>query len=278
MKYLRVITVVVIAFVFLAALAIGLGVIFAVKNINITIDSYTYSSGSEKAVSEITMYKDNFSDLYKGKLISSVSEDDIAQNLADWNADYTLTSFEKIMPCTINISMVERRETYIYYSEGEGVYNVYDSEGRFYRTAETQDAAMNGGDRDDVENSPNVELILPDESYVVLAASLGSAFHTSFKNELFKNDAPIRSTVEWIQIKDQYVAYNDTHDTKVIFHLRSGIEIEIYDYDLDLDAKMSAAYTVFEGLDAEQKLTGYIHCLYNDSGTMTARYEPKREA
>ncbi|MCD8293932.1 MAG: hypothetical protein LUE27_01610 [Clostridia bacterium] len=266
MKYLRVITVVVITFIFLAALAVGIGVIFAVRNINITIESYTYGEDSETANEEIARYKENFMDLYKGKLINTVSEEDISKNLTDWNCDYTLTSFEKILPCTINITLLERRETYVY-DNGDGTYNVYDLDGALIRVADSEADTMNTtGDTP----SPNVMLSIPDESYVEEAAALGKAFQASF-SESFEKGAPIRSTVESIYIVERTSSYAGNN---VIFQLRSGIQVVIYDYEDYLLEKMTAAYSKFVQLDAESKLTGYIYCYYLNDGTLSSAYQP----
>ncbi len=274
MKSVRIITVISIVIIFLAALGIGLGVIFAVRNINVTIESYTYGSGSDTASGTISGFKDVFNEKYKGKLINTVSEEDIAADLAEWNCDYTLDSFEKKLPCTINITLLERRETYSYYSEADSLYYIYDMDGQLMRTAETEEEAMNGGDSETKANTPNVTLHIPDISYVEEAAALGKAFQSSFSAS-FEDGAPIRSTVEYIYIveKTGTLAGNN-----VIFQLRSGIQVEIYDYEEDLENKMSAAYDEFKGLDAESKLTGYIYCFYDNSGILKAAYQPSGKA
>ncbi|MCD8287053.1 MAG: hypothetical protein LUD50_07510 [Clostridia bacterium] len=268
MRYLRTITVVVIAFVFLAALAIGLGAIFAVRNINITIETYTETE--TEAEDEIAAYKAKFMDLYKGKLINRVSEEDIVSDLAGWDdCNYVLEadSFSKVLPCTINITLLERRETYVF-DNGDGTYNVYDIDGALIRVAESEAGIMNTTSG---EASPNVMLYIPDETYVETAAYLGKEFQTYFSAS-FDTGAPIRSTIEWIEIEDMHSAYLDS---KAIFHLRSGIEVQINSFDTDLETKMSAAYDVFKELGPEEKLTGYIHCMFNDDGILIAKYEPK---
>ncbi len=268
MKYLRVITVVVVTFIFLAALAIGLGVIFAVKNINVSIQCYTETE--EEATTEISLYKGTFLDLYKGKLISSVSEDDFAGYLTESNSNYTLSSFEKQLPCTINITLLERRETYVFQGE-DGSYNLYDLDGAYIRTAEDEDGIMNTtGDTP----SPNVMLYLPDESYVPEAASLGRAFHDFFSAS-FDENAPIRSTVESICIVERTASIAGNN---VIFQLRSGIQVMVYDYEDFLNEKMEAAYEQFKALSAVNKLSGYIYCFYDYSGQLNAAYQPSGKA
>ncbi len=245
----------------LGTIAIGLGVIFAVKNINVTIESYSYASGSTYAGDDLEYYEDAFQTAYKGKLMSAVSEEDVEQYLLDDDSSYVLDSFEKVLPCTINITLRERRETYLY-ANANGTYNVYDSTGRLLRVAADEDEAMNVSGVGDNENkSPNVILNIQSEDLVSVAAELGDVFQEFFADKYEDGSiSPIRSTVESITIEERT---SSLQGYNVIFKLRCGLSVEIYDYVDALETKMGVAYEKFTSLSAEQKLHGYIYCKYS---------------
>ena len=88
MKYLRKISVLIIAVVFVAAVAIGLGVIFAVKNVNVTLYSYSCTADSDASEAKISEFKTEILNKFRGKLISSVGEENVESALSDGNYYY----------------------------------------------------------------------------------------------------------------------------------------------------------------------------------------------
>lgn len=101
MKYVRKIIALLIGLVFFAAIVISLGMIFAVRNINVTM--ITYADAESEIYSESFNNAKTSLEVFKGESILFVGEKSVAGIVKDSN--YTLDSFEKKYPCTINISL-----------------------------------------------------------------------------------------------------------------------------------------------------------------------------
>ncbi len=241
MKYIRKITVALIIFIFFAALAIGAGVMFAVRNVNISYLDYGSENG--ETVSEM---KKSVLDNFRGTLISFVNEDDVKKCLPD---GYVLISFEKIYPCTLNFTVKERRE--VFAEKTESGYNIYDEDGEFLRNSESYFNKKDG--------APNVIIETADKYDTAHAAA-------SFK----RNFNSLRSSVEKI-IKTY--AQTSFDDDKCVFILRCGLKIEVKGNGL-FEEKLSRAAEVFATLSGEQKLGGTIYCYTAiDGNSVRATYE-----
>ena len=131
MKHLRKIGILIIAIIIAAAVAVGICVIYAVRNVNVTLLSYPDEEANLN--SEILAVKEEVLKKMRGRVISSISEEDVSLCLDD---DYFLESFEKVYPCTINITVQQRREVFAVYDGDNENYSVYDDSGKFLRTAE----------------------------------------------------------------------------------------------------------------------------------------------
>lgn len=258
MKYIRKIASLVIIFVLLASIVIGIGVIFAVKNVNVTLQSYAYAEDSEGAKAEIARYKSLILGEVRGTIIAFVGEEEVKEQIADSN--YTLISFEKVYPCTLNIVLCERKETYAVQS-GEGAV-IYDADGAYLRTATGADEALNP-----IDNAPNVYIEgAQTEEEVAFVATLGAVFE--------KNFAPLRSTVASISYQP---AQSQFAQSRVVFRLRCGLRVEIQDFETLADLKTVKAHEVFASLSGEDKLGGVIYSFnagegasatYNRNGTV----------
>lgn len=247
MKYIRKIASLIIIFVLIASIVIGIGVIFAVKNVNITLQSYAYDQDSENAQSEIASYKERILGELRGIIIAFVGEEDVKAAVGDGN--YTVVTFEKIFPCTLNVTICERKEAYAV-QKGAG-YTVYDAYGDYLRTAVDNREACNP-----IDGAPNV-LIRGAETdeEVKLVATLGRLFE--------KNFAPLRSTVESITLQ---LAQSQYAKNKIIYTLRCGLCVEVQDYTDFTEEKLKAAYREFEQLSGEAKLSGTIYCFRSGEG------------
>lgn len=238
MKYVRKIATLIIAFVLLASVAIGVGVVFAVKNVNVTLESYSYESDSEGAQAQISQYKGQILAKLRGSIISFVGESDVEEVMAD--SGYVLVGFEKVYPCTLNVTVRERRETYVVF---DGVkYIVYDDSGEFLRTVYDEVSAYNP-----VDNAPNVLVtgVTGDEDVQEVVA-LGNLFGEKF--------SALRSTVERITL-----VRNQFSKDSAVFYLRCGISVEIQDFTVGTEEKMDRAYAKFASLSGEKKLCGRIY-------------------
>lgn len=238
MDYLRKIMWLLMAVVFLISLAIGFGFIFAVKNVNITLESYRYSewesmSEAQSAVvkEEINEYKQLLLNKYRGTIIAFVNESDIEDCFE--TADCEFLSCEKVLPCTINIRLKERKE--VFAIAVDGGYDVYDLEGNRLRRSENL--------LSDLDDAPNILVEGQTDSELKDIAAATAIFAEKFSG--------LRAIVSKI-----FVSSTDTRNIQ--FHLRCGIIVRLVDYKSDTEQKMQAAYDVFASLTGEEKLSGTI--------------------
>lgn len=242
MKHLRKIIWLVIAVVFLASVIIGMGVIFSVKNVNVTLKSYSYSTWDEmtdeeerQALDEIDAIKQIVLNKYGGKLIGYVNEDELAASFGD--TVYVLESCEKVYPCTINITVKERREVFVI-SNLNGTYSTYDSLGVLMRSGLSADEATNN-----IDKAPNVFVYgASTNGQIANVASIASIFADKFSS--------LRSVVEKIDLQ--------ANTGNILFKLRCGISVYLTDYATLPDIKIQTVYNKFISLSGEEKLSGTI--------------------
>lgn len=243
MKYLTKIIWLVIGVVFLASVIVGIGVIFSVKNVNVSLESYSYKNWDdmdeaerESAQTTISALKEGVLGKCRGKLIGSVSDDKLTEYLKD--TGFSLGSCERVYPCTLNLVLKERRETFaVQTSSG---YSVYDENGEFLHTAETNVNSADG--------SPNVLINVP-EDLIKDVASVSGYFAKEF--------GALRSVVEKVET-------DSTLTENMEFYLKCGIKIRIVNYAEQAEGKMKAAYDKFMSLGGEDKTCGTIYAALRD--------------
>lgn len=235
-----------IGLVFFAALVISLGMIFAVKNINVKLITYADEYGESYSQTK------NSLNVFKGESIMFIGEENIAEAITD--SRYSIAAFEKIFPCTINVTLKERLETFAV-SVG-GFYSVYDSDGKFLRSS-VENANANDG-------SPNVELTgiaIENLSYI---AGIASCFKDNFK--------ALRSIVTSINLDSRPEVEGYTE--KLVFNMRCGLKIQIDDYTRYTNEKILSAYEKFCTLTDRQKLGGTLRSyrMGGEEGIINADY------
>lgn len=255
MKYIRKITALIIAVVLIAAVSIGIGVIFAVKNVNVTLYSCTCEADSEEATAKISELKTDILSEVRGKIISSVGGENISSAVKDKN--YNVVGFEKVYPCTINVTIKERRELFYTVSDAGGVYvyDVYDDDGSVMRIAESEAEAVNpdGVPNLLVESADGVDLL----QFSDKVAAVCAAFENTF--------GPLRSVCEKAVITFGL-------DDNFCFQLRCGVKVIVYKFSELTEEKISAAYGCFNALSGGKKISGEIHCYETDDKTVSASY------
>jgi hypothetical protein len=234
----------ILSIIFCAALIIGLGVILAIKNVNVEFIKYSSDENSENVLAEYEKSVSNFEKL-KGSNILFLTDDDVTKNISDGDVLY-VSSYEKVFPCTINIQIKERRECFAYKTD-DG-YNIYDETGATIRQAKTN---INLSD-----SSPNV-LIVGDISYVSKAAEICGYFKNSF--------SALRGLVESVEIEDSIIEKGSTFT----FNFYSGLKIVIADYNTLAEEKVKRAYDEYLTLSDSDKLRGAIRAVDKD-GTATS--------
>lgn len=241
MKYLRKIAYMLLVLIFIGSVIVGIGVILAVKNVNINIESYSYpyseweqmpEDEKSAAASKVEEFRKVVYDKYHGKLIGFVDDAELAHCFDE--SGYIFESCKKIYPCTLEITVKERRETFAV-PVGDGSYKTYDAIGEFLPD-----------DNDEVNNldgSPDVILSggSSDED-VVKIARIGSDFSKYF--------SALRAVVSKIELHSS--------EGYLQFDLRCGIKIHLADYANLTENKIRKAYEKFSALGGEEKLSGTI--------------------
>lgn len=251
MKYIRKIAYLLIAMLMVAAVALGMCIVFSVKNVNVSYINYADENDGDgvlAAQAAIAKVKARISDGCKGSLISTVDEESVRNYVG---GDYVLESFEKIYPCTVNVTIRERRETYAV-AFGGG-YRIYDGDGEFLRVDEANANLSDG--------APDVVLSgAADDNDIKVLANLGALFE--------KNFSSLRSAVEELKlIKEPSSLAQD----RFCFVLRCGLTVELRGLDSAED-KIVRAKNEFSKLTGEQKLSGKIYCYVTEDGRVLASY------
>ncbi len=230
MKYLRKFIAMMIGIIFFISAVICVGMIFAVKNINITLLTY-----EEDYTESYEQLKETLG-VFKGESILFVSDEQIVAAVED--SDYTVTACRKIYPCTVNVTLKERIETFAVSVGGQ--YSMYDSDGKYLRTAYENVNKKDG--------SPNVEVTGIAVEEIGDVAQIASVFKAEFST--------LRSTVVGIEIDTNPDI--ELYTEKLYFNLRCGLKIEIDDFSRRIDEKIKAAYEKFLTLTDRQKLGGTL--------------------
>lgn len=246
MKYLRKFIALILFAAFLASAVISVGMIFAVKNINVTL--LTYSEDSSESYAELKASLN----VFKGESILFIGSDDIVKAIEDSN--YTVASSEKIFPCTINVTLRERLETFAISVGGQ--FSMYDSDGKYLRR-DDENRNVNDG-------SPNVELTGVAVEEIGEIAEIAAIFKEKFSS--------LRSIVSSITLEanKNIEGYVD----KLFFNLRCGLKIEIDEYNEYTAEKLDKAYEKFVALSDRQKLSGTLRSYFfgGEDGEIRADY------
>lgn len=245
MKYISKVVWLVIAVVFIASVIIGIGVIFAVKNVNVSLDSYSFGNWEEmtdeergRAENVINGFESEVLKKFRGKLMGAVSAEALSECFA--GSDYVLESFEKDYPCTLNVTLKERRETFAFQTP-EG-YKVYDEDGGFFRIKDSL--------KNNIDGAPNVLVSANSEDKIKDVAEVSKYFAKSF--------SALRVMVDKITV-------DSTLNDNMQFYLKCGISVRIVDYSNRAEEKIKVAYAKFVSLSGEEKTSGTIIATLNGS-------------
>lgn len=227
MKYLRKIVVLILSVIFLASIVVGMCVIYAVKNVNVEFVKY-----SEEYLDEYETAKENLSKV-KGTSLLFLSEEDVKSYVS--SDHIVLLSFEKVYPCTVDVVIKERVETFAV-KTADG-YDIYDAEGAFIKNA--------ASNLNPIDGCPNVTLNIASDK---IAAAVETC------NYFDKYFSVLRGSVESVEIKDAAFGVDST----MTFRLFSGLSVVVIDYEVYPEEKIAASYNEFLKLTERQKVRGSI--------------------
>lgn len=235
MSHVRKIIALILTIIFVCAAAICAGIVFSVKNVNVSYIDYSgeYIDEYESSIQKLNAIK--------GTNILFLADGDV-RGCVD-GEHVRLVSYEKILPCTVNVVIAEKIETFAIYDGTK--YAVYDDGGEFVRFA--------NDNLNNVDQSPNILLENVADKDVKIVADALAKFKSRF--------GYARSFVEKISLGDSAV------NNRIIFNLRCGLTVEIAEYTTLLNEKMSAVYNKYCSLSESEKITGKILCYSLQSAT-----------
>ena len=228
MKYIRKVMAVGLAIIFLIALVIGTGVILSVRNVNVSFIEYSGDYSKEYAATRA-----NF-DKLKGSGLLFIDDEDIYGKVTATDV-LAVESYEKKFPCTVNIVLRERIETFTFKTDAG--YSVYDERGVLIRNGiETEP-------KNAVDGCPNVLLQCAENDTAELA-ELCADFGEKFGS--------LRRTVESVETS-RFPGLQILY-----FNLRSGLKIELHNWKTSGAQKVRKAFEEYEKRSEYGKLTGTI--------------------
>lgn len=230
MKHVRKLMALGLAIIFLIALVIGTGVVLSVRNVNVSFIEYSGDYSEEYSAT-----RKNF-DKLKGSGLLFIGDDDVYGKVTATEA-LAVESYEKKFPCTINIVLRERIETFTYKTQ-EG-YSVYDERGKFIKVAnDAESEPLNS-----VDDCPNV-LLKCDEDEIEQLAVICAAF-----NENFGALRRMVQCVETVNFPGMQVAE---------INLYRDFKITLLDWKTSGAQKIKKAYDKYAELSEYGKISGSI--------------------
>lgn len=250
MKYIRKAIALVLAAVFIAAVAIGLSVVFAVRNINVfTIDYGAVADGDgvDEFAGSVARIKEGLAG-FEGKTIATVNESDVKEIVGtEGYAEYV--SLEKIYPCTINVTVKERLEVFAVPAADDGGqgYNVLD--------VDLVPIAFKAENVNNLDGSPNVLLEGVAEADYGIVGSVCRAFGEKFSS--------VRSFAESVTVVNDKIL-----GELLRIKLRCGVTMEVRDFRVRTDEKAEALFNAFDLTPDYLKLGGVMYCMETQSGAI----------
>lgn len=238
MRHIRRVLVIGLIAVFLIALVIGAGVIFSVRNVNVTYINYSSTSDGEyeqckKKLKEI-----------KGSSLLFLKESTIEEKII-YSQVITVESYEKVFPCTVNVVLKERVECFAV--KAANGYSLYDEDGAFIKTSTGDSLPLNG-----IDGCPDVEIIDAKEKDIKSVAKLCACFKENFGS--------LRRQLESVTVQSFFGMENAE------FKLRNGLIISVSEWRESGELKIKKAYDLYSGLTDSEKVNGTITVVSGENG------------
>ena len=244
MRHIRRVLVIGLIAVFLIALVIGAGVIFSVRNVNVTYINYSSTSDAEyeqckKKLKEV-----------KGSSLLFLKESAIEEKII-YSQVIAIESYEKIFPCTINVVLKERVECFAV--KATNGYSLYDEDGAFIKTATGDTTPLNA-----IDGCPDV-LLDAKEKDIKSIAKLCACFKENFGSLRRQLESVNAQSFFGMEIAE--------------FKLRSGLTISVSEWQQAGELKILKAYEVYNKLNDSEKVNGTITVVSGKNGaSASAKY------
>lgn len=244
MRHVRKVLVIGLIVVFLIALVIGAGVMFSVRNVNVTYINYSSSSDAEyeqckKKLKEI-----------KGSSLLFLKDGDIDEKII-YSQSIAVDSYEKIFPCTVNVVLKERVECYAFKTAGG--YSLYDEDGKFIKTVSGDTEPSNA-----LDGCPDVLLDVKEKD-IKAAVNLCNYFKEKFGSVRRQLESVSAQSFFGMEVAE--------------LRLRSGLVISVSEWRSSGELKIGKAYDLYKGLDDSEKVNGTITVVDGkDGASVSAKY------
>ncbi len=234
-------------FVFVAVSFVCLKVLFTVRDISVS-----YSVVNESNAEEVSSILDK----YKGKLIFSVDEKKIAEEITE-NRYLKVTEVKKIYPCEISVSLCERTDLFYYETKENGVSEYYCFDEEFFVVEKTfAEPKLRGLIRvafvDKLKSEkPSFEL------KKTVAFSYG---FNGLLTECYDALGDRKNNVTDII----FIATPDEGNYRIALKTVEGVAVEIMYADAELTDKVVSSLDFYEKLSESDRIGNYIHVAKND--------------
>ena len=231
MKYIRKVMATGLAIIFLIALVIGIGVIFSIRNVNVSFIDYSGKRSEEYAAARANLNK------LKGSGLLFINDGDIYGKVSATDV-LAVESYEKKFPCTVNVVIRERVESFALKTQSG--YAVYDEKGVMVRTASEE----NGFPVSSLDACP-VVLVEAQPDQMESVAEMCAFYAESF--------GALRRTVEKVTC-GKYLGLQ-----LATFSLRGGLTVSVSDWQNATGQKIKKAYEAYKELSDNQRVCGTIN-------------------
>lgn len=227
MRYVRKVMALGLAIVFLIALVVGMGIIFSVRNVNVSYKKYSDSCDK--------VYEESRANLnaIKGSSLLFIGEKDVTGKITDTDK-LSVVSYEKKFPCTVNIVVKQRVECFAV--ESGAYFDIYDEDGKFIRSSASSKSS---------DGEP-LTLLSASGDEIKEVAALCAQFR-----EKFGSFRRLIASVSSYKLK-----FIDL--PTVTFTFRSGLILNINEWQSDGEVKIGRAYEKYSALGDAEKMTGTI--------------------
>lgn len=240
MKFLRKVLALCLAMVFLIALIIGAGIILSVQNVNVRFIYY----GENEHAADYAQTRSNL-DKLKGTGLLFITDEDVESKVGNGDV-LAIESYKKVFPCSIDIVIRERAETFAVKAENGLSYNVYDERGVLMKS---NVSTINGSD-----GCPNVLVSGFSADDMCEVAQMCGYFKEVFSS--------FRRLIEKVTV----VKVSESSAFEFVF--RSGFVIRVHGYKgaQDNKLKLEKAFEKYSTLTDAQKLDGIIDVIVSKDG------------
>lgn len=253
----KVLTILLTVLLFLSAVVLGGSTVFRVDDIAVK------ATVSEESKTNLSQLQGDLKDLYEGKGIFSVKEEDVTSIVAQYPY-FRMTEFEKHYPNKIIVTIEEETEVYAV-ERAEGGYYILGETGM---VLEIRDSSINR--LDNVENVIIKGVTLSGQKGESLVGDECWASMLLLCQRMNEKLGGIRSNVLSVEVLIR------TPEIFYMIEMREGVKIYVGDPSVMTEEKAKKAMDEYMALSTSQRMTGRLTVRDMD-GQVLVGYSPENE-